>query len=215
MARSRPYIILSAAMSIDGKIATRTGASGLSSDRDLARVHRLRGSVDAILVGKNTVIADDPMLTVRHARGKNPTRVVLDPRASIPPGSRIGSTARKIPTIVAVTDKAPKSRTARLAEGGMEVVHCGRSSISLGRLMSVLAGKGIRRLVVEGGGTTNWYFMAEDLADEILVTIAPYVVGGKDAVSLVEGMGFGKISRSFKLRQVKRLGNEIVLRYVR
>ncbi len=214
-ARSRPYVILSAAMSIDGKIATRTGASRLSSKRDLARVHRLRGSADAILVGRNTVAQDDPMLTVRLARGKNPTRIVLDPRAAMPPSSRIGATANSIPTIVAVTETAPKSRAERLAKRGLEVIVCGRSRIDLGKLLSILARKGIRKLVVEGGGTTNWHFLAEDLADEILVTIAPFVVGGTDAVSLVGGRGFGKISHSFKLKQVERLGNEIVLRYVR
>ena len=215
MAGSRPYVILNAAMSIDGKIATRTGASGFSSGRDLVRVHRLRSTVDGVIVGKNTVIADDRMLTVRRVRGRNPTRIVLDPRAAIPTTSRIGVTARMIPTIVAVSEDAPKSRKERLAESGMEVVPCGRPGIDLGRLLSILARKGMKRILVEGGGTTNWHFLEANLADEIIVTIAPFVVGGKAAVSLVEGRGFGKIDRSFKLMQVKRSGNEIVLRYVR
>ena len=98
MARSRPYVILSAAMSIDGKIATRTGASRLSSGKDLDRVHKLRSGVGAILVGKNTVLEDNPLLTVRRVGGKNPARIVVDPKAVIPTGSRIVKTSRQIPT---------------------------------------------------------------------------------------------------------------------
>ncbi|HJU13907.1 MAG TPA: 2,5-diamino-6-(ribosylamino)-4(3H)-pyrimidinone 5'-phosphate reductase [Candidatus Nitrosotalea sp.] len=215
MARSRPYVILSAAMSIDGKIATRKGASKLSSDKDLDRLHKLRAGVDAILVGKNTVVEDDPSLTVRRVRGKNPARIVVDPKASIPSSSKVVKTSKQIPTILAVSDKAPASRTSVLARSGVRVVSFGRSKVSLRKLLSYLARIGIKKLLVEGGGTTNWHFLNENLVDEILVTIAPFIIGGQGAVSLVEGDGFDSIARSFRLRSVRKMGDELLLRYVR
>ena len=214
MANSKPYVILSAAMSIDGKIATRTGKSGLSSGTDLIRVHKIRGSVDAILVGKNTVFVDNPSLTVRRVKGRNPTRLILDPRATISLGSKIVKTSKTVPTIVIVSEMASSRKTSQLANRGLQVIRCGKTGIDLKRLLSILAKLGIKKILVEGGGTTNWYFLKERLVDEILVTVTPYIVGGKESVSLVEGHGFDDISYSFKLKQVKRIGNEIILRYV-
>lgn len=96
MEKSRPYVILSAAISIDGKIATRTGKSNLSSKRDLIRIHNLRKNVDAILIGKNTVNIDNPLLTVRYVKGKNPIRVILDPKGSLSLKSKVINTAKKL-----------------------------------------------------------------------------------------------------------------------
>ncbi|SRR5579885_44555 len=214
MARSKPYVILSAAMSIDGKIATRTGSSRFSSDKDMRRVHKLRGSVDAVLVGKNTVDVDNPSLTVRYIRGKNPTRIILDPRAGISLNSKIVHTAKTVPTITVVSEMASSKKTSLFARKGLQVIKCGKRRIELKKLLHMLAKQGIKKILVEGGGTTNWHFLKENLVDEILVTITPYVVGGKGAVSLVEGHGFSNISYSFKLKEVRRIGNEIVLRYV-
>lgn len=214
MASSKPYVILSAAMSIDGKIATRTGKSGLSSGNDLTRVHKVRGSVDAILVGKNTVFVDNPSLTVRRVKGRNPIRLILDPRATISHGSKIVKTSKTIPTIIVASEMASPRKTLLLAKKGLQVIRCGKAGIDLKKLLSILAKQGIKKILVEGGGTTNWYFLKERLVDEILVTVTPYILGGKESVSLVEGHGFDDISYSFKLKQVKRIGNEIVLRYV-
>lgn len=215
MARSKPYVILGAAMSIDGKIATRTGRSRLSSDKDVIRVHKLRGAVDAILVGKKTVDVDNPSLTVRHVRGKNPTRIVLDPRGGISLNSKIARTSKTIPTMIIISETVSPKKISLFARKGMQVIRCGKRRIELKKLLSILAKKGIKKILVEGGGTTNWYFLKEKLVDEILVTMTPYIVGGKEAVSLVEGHGFSNISYSFKLKEVKRIGNEIILRYVR
>ena len=214
MASSKPYVILSAAMSMDGKIATRKGESKFSSSKDLARVHRLRGSVDAILVGRNTVSVDNPSLTVRHAKGKNPIRIILDPKAAISLGSKIVKTSKNIHTMVIVSETAPSRRVSFLAKKGLEVIKCGKIRIDLKKLLAILAKQGIRKILVEGGGTTNWYFLKEKLVDEIIVTITPYVVGGKESVSLVEGHGFDKISYPLKLKQVKRMDNEIILHYI-
>lgn len=214
MANSKPYVILSAAMSIDGKIATRKGRSKFSSSKDLTRVHRLRSSVDAILVGRNTVSVDNPSLTVRRVKGKNPIRIILDPKAAISSSSKIVKTSKKIHTMAIVSETAPSRRVSILAKKGLEVIKCGKIRIDLKKLLSILAKRGIRKILVEGGGTTNWHFLKEKLVDEIIVTVTPYVVGGKESVSLVEGHGFDKILYPLKLKQVKRIGNEIVLYYV-
>src|SRR5712692_7320644 len=212
MAKSRPHIILSAAVSIDGKIASSSGESNLSSKMDLVRLYRLRRNMDSILVGKNTVDVDDPLLTVRHVKGKSPIRIILDSRGTISRNSKIVKTASKISTILVVTEKTPRN-IGKLSKKGVEVIRCGRNKIALKRLLNILQKRGINKILLEGGGITNWYFLKEKLVDELILTVTPYILGGKDAISLVQGDGFGKISKSpsFKLKKIKRMKNEIVL----
>src|SRR5438552_17048559 len=105
---SRPYMIPNAAMNLGGKIATYTGDSRMSSPSDLRRVHRLRASVDGIMVGMRTLLRDDPKLTVKFARGRKPHRIIVDSTADKPLTSYVVRTAREIPTIIAVTSRAPK-----------------------------------------------------------------------------------------------------------
>ncbi|MGB9125498.1 MAG: 2,5-diamino-6-(ribosylamino)-4(3H)-pyrimidinone 5'-phosphate reductase [Nitrosotalea sp.] len=212
MAKSRPYVIVSAAISIDGKLATRTRRSNLSSKKDLIRVHELRNTVDAILVGRNTISIDDPLLTVRYVKGKNPIRIILDSMGSISPKSRVIKTAKKIQTILVVSENAPVT-VERFIAKGVEVIRCGKNKIDLKKLLEILGKKGIKRILVEGGGTTNWYFFKERLVDEISLTVTPFVLGGSTAISLVEGDGFGEIPDSFKLKKIEKIQNEIVLHY--
>jgi 2,5-diamino-6-(ribosylamino)-4(3H)-pyrimidinone 5'-phosphate reductase len=215
MANSRPKIILSAAISLDGKIATRTGNSALSSRIDKKRLHRLRSKVDAILVGKNTVLQDDPMLNVRLVRGKNPTRIVLDSLGQIPTNSKIVKTSSKTPTIVAVSEKAPKKNLAKLAKFPIDIIIAGKTKVDIKQLLRFLHQLNIKTVLLEGGGTTNWDFVNQGLIDQVIVTIAPYLVGGKDAKTLVQGAGFDKITQSLRLHldKVVRQNNEIVLYY--
>lgn len=213
MEKSRPYVILSSAISIDGKIATRTRKSNLSSRKDLIRVHNLRKSVDAIIVGKNTIRVDDPLLTVRYVEGNNPIRVILDSKGSLSTKSNVIKTAKNIPTILVVSENAPRN-VKKFTAKGVQVIRCGKKKIDIKKLLKILGKKGIKKIVVEGGGTTNWYFFKEKLVDEIIVTITPYILGGSTAISLVEGVGFGKISNSFKLKKIEKIQNEIVLHYV-
>lgn len=215
MEKSRPYVILSAAISLDGNIATKTGDSKLSSKRDLVRVHNLRANVDAILIGKRTMMIDNPSLTVRYAKGKNPIRIILDSKGSIKSNSKIIQTCRKTPTIIAVSENIPEKNIARLQKHGLEVIKCGKNKIDLKKLLQILVKKNIKKLLVEGGGTTNWSFFKEKLVDEIIVTLTPFIIGGKDATSLVEGIGFNKISQacSVKLKKLHRMKNELVLHY--
>ena len=234
-----PRVIISAAVSVDGKISLAGGrgprsraraTAKLSSESDVSRVHRLRARCDAILVGLNTVLSDDPLLTVRHARagrkrgggrgvttGSRPVRVVLDSMARIPPASKVVVTSPETRTIIAVSGAAPERRILALRRRGAEVVTVGRKAVDVQRLLGHLAKDGIRSVLVEGGGTTNWEFLRRNLVDEIVVAVSPYVLGGglRGAVSLVEGAGFPSVSGSPKLslRSARRLGDHVILSY--
>jgi len=217
MGNSRPIVILSAATSIDGKIATKNGDSKLSSKQDSIRLHKLRSKVDAILVGKNTVVVDDPLLTVRHTTGKNPTRIILDSNGSIPAKSKILKTCDKIKTIIVVTKKISKTNLKKLNKFPIEIIYAGEKSINLKQLLRKLYKKNIKTVLVEGGGTTNWEFIKYDIFDELFITLSPFLIGGIDSVSFVEGQGFSKISKSpnLRLKSMKRLKNHLVLHYVK
>ncbi len=217
MAKSRPYVILSAAISIDGKIATKTGDSKLSSKQDSIRLHKLRSKVDAILVGKNTVAIDDPLLTVRHTKGKNPIRIVLDSKGTLSDKSKILQTSDKIKTIIVVSKKITKSNNNKLSKFPVELIVTGESSVNIKSLLRKLSAKKIKTILVEGGGTINWEFIKQNIFDELIVTLSPFLIGGNNAISLVEGQGFDKISKSpnLRLKSVKRLKNHLVLHYVK
>ncbi len=209
-------VTINAAMTLDGKIATAGGDSAISSKEDLKRVHRLRAASDAMMVGISTVLADDPMLTARLVKGKNPARIVVDSRGRIPLDSRLLRTASQTRTIVAVTAQAPEETVGRIRQSGAEVIVAGKGTVDLKKLFSTLAKMGFRRLLVEGGGELNWSVLRQGLADKLIVTVAPRIAGGRLAPTLVEGDGFDLISRGVKLRLAKleRKGTgELVLYY--
>ena len=211
----RPRVIFSAAITLDGKLASRNGDSKLSSKIDKIRVHKLRSKVDAILIGKNTVKIDDPLLSVHNIKKKNPIRVILDSNATIRTSSRILKTCSKIPTIIVVTKKAQKKNLQKLEKFPVQIVVCGNNTVSIKKLLVVLKKKGIKNILVEGGGATNWAFVKENLVDEAIITITPYLVGGMTATTLVDGDGFSTITKSIrlKLKNVKKMKNEVVLHY--
>jgi len=215
MVSFRPHVIFSAAITLDGKLATRTGDSKLSSKADKIRVHKLRSKVDAILVGKNTAKIDDPLLSVRNIKKKNPVRIILDSNATIRTNSRILKTCSKIPTIIAVSKSAQKKNLQRLEKFPVQVIICGKYTVNVKKLLGILKKKGIKNILVEGGGTTNWAFVKENLVDEAVITITPYLVGGMRATTLVDGDGFSTITKSIKLKlkNVTKTKNEVVLHY--
>ena len=217
MEKSKPHVILSAAISVDGKIATRIGDSKLSSKQDSVRLHKLRSKVDAILVGKNTILQDNPLLTVRHTTGKNPIRIVLDSKGAISKKSKILQTSNKIPTIIAVSTKISKSNLDKLHKFPVEVIITGKNSVNIKLLLKKLSDRKIKTILVEGGGTVNWEFIKHNLFDELIITLSPFLIGGNDAISFVEGQGFKKISNSpnLHLKSIKRLKNYLVLHYVK
>ena len=217
MEKSNMHIILSAAISIDGKISTRSNDSKLSSQEDSTRLHKLRSKVDAILIGKNTLLQDDPLLTVRHTKGKNPTRIILDSKGTISKNSKIIKTSDKIPTIIAVSKKISRVNLSKLKKLPVEIIISGENSVNLKLLMKKLSTKKIETILVEGGGTVNWEFIKNDIFDELIITLSPYLIGGNNATSLVEGKGFAKIvnSPNLKLKSVKRLKNHLVINYIK
>ena len=211
----RPRVIFSAAITLDGKLATRTGDSKLSSKVDKNRVHKLRSKVDAILIGKNTVKIDDPLLSVHNIKKKNPIRIILDSNATISSSSRILKTCSKIPTIIAVSKKAQKKNLQKLEKFPVQIIVCGNDTVSIKKLLGILKKKGIKNILVVGGGTANWAFVKENLVDEAIITITPYLVGGVTATTLVDGDGFSTIAKSIrlKLKSVSKMKNEVILHY--
>lgn len=217
MGKSRPHVILSAAISIDGKIASRLGDSKLSSKKDKVRLHKLRSKVDAILVGKNTIHRDDPLLTVRYTKGKNPIRIILDSHGTIPINSKILQTCNKVPTIIAVSRKINNEKLKKLKKFPVEIIVSGENLVNIKSLMRSLRKRKIKTILVEGGGTVNWQFIQNKMFDEIFITVSPYIIGGTDAVTFVQGKGFGKIIKSPRLRlnSIKKLENHLVLHYTK
>lgn len=209
----RPYVILNAAMTLDGKIATIAGDSKISSEADLIRLHKLRTEVDAVMVGAGTVLADDPSLTVRLVRGKNPIRLVVDGEAKIPVKAKVLDCSAK--TIVAILRTAKKQKIDKLRAAGAEIIIFGGTKIDLLSLLEGLYSRGFRKLLLEGGSTLNWCMLEQGLVDEVQVAVSPKLVGGERAKTLVGGAGFSKIKESVKLKlsKVKRIGSEILLIY--
>jgi len=213
----RPYVILNGAVTLDGKIATRSGDSRLSSAYDLRQLHRLRSLVDAVMIGIGTELNDNPLLTVRFVKtkGQGPFRIVVDSLARTPPNSRILSVKDAADVIVAVSKRASGSQISRLERSGAEVICCGTRKVDLKILLSKLYRMGIRRILLEGGGTLNWSMLTGNLVDEIRVTVTPMIVGGQKAKTLVEGVGVGDMDRAMRLSLTKALrkGNELILSY--
>jgi 2,5-diamino-6-(ribosylamino)-4(3H)-pyrimidinone 5'-phosphate reductase len=214
----KPHVILNSAMTLDGKIATRTGSSEISGSEDLLRVHQLRKELDSIMVGINTVLADDPRLTVHKTPAKksnNPLRVVVDSRARTPLNARILN--GEAPTLIAVTDKASPENLQTLRNRGenVEIVIIGKNRVDLPLLMDELAQRGVRTLMLEGGSTLNYSMLAEGLVDEVRVCVAPLIVGGVNAKTLADGEGKDLMKDAVKLRlkKVYNLGKDLILEY--
>ncbi|MBS7625985.1 2,5-diamino-6-(ribosylamino)-4(3H)-pyrimidinone 5'-phosphate reductase [Candidatus Bathyarchaeota archaeon] len=216
----RPYVIVGGFMTVDGKTApaSRKGRlfTPMMSEELVKRLHMLRADVDAVLVGLGTVLEDDPKLTVRAVQGKNPIRIVLDSKATIPLDSEVLDVG-EAPTIVAVCDNADAVRVDRLVWKGVEVIRCkcdGRIDLKL--LLEELYRRGIRRMLVEGGSEVRWGIIREGLVDEVFIWIAPYIWGGRDAPTMVGGEGFQNIDSAFnlKLKNLEVVDGTVILHYV-
>jgi 2,5-diamino-6-(ribosylamino)-4(3H)-pyrimidinone 5'-phosphate reductase len=211
------YVILNAAMSIDGKITTRKNDSSISSKIDWVRVHKLRSTVDGIVIGISTVLKDDPILNVRYVKTvKNPARIIIDSKARIPLDSRIMRSSKKIQTFVAVTHDASLKKIKEIEKKGAKVLVTGREKVNIINLFQLLEKLGLKKVLVEGGGEINWSVLKLGLVNELIVTIAPIVIGGRDAKTLVEGEGISYIYNAIRMKLVKSIiqdKKEIVLIY--
>jgi len=194
----RPWIIGKWAMTLDGKIATRSGNSKwISSPQSRQIVHSLRGRMDAIVVGRETALRDDPLLTARPVGPRTSLRIVLDTRAALPSHSLLVRTARETPVLVAVGSEAANADRQRLRESGCEVLVC-QGATHAARLDCLLEELGRRRLtnvLVEGGGRLLGSLLDAGQIDEVHVFIAPKLVGGGAAASPIGG----KASQSCRL----------------
>lgn len=207
---NRPRIIINAAMSADGKIALVGGKRiKISDETDFMRVHKLRASVDAILVGINTVLKDDPKLTVKKKYvplAKNPVRIVLDSQLRIPDTARVLND--DAPTIIATTERAQKRNL------NAKLIRCGTERVNLDCLLTELYERGIKSVMVEGGGTVIYSFLRARLVDELYIFVGSMVIGG-DAPSIVAGAGAKESAEviGLKLKSCERLGSGLLLHY--
>jgi len=215
------HVRVNAAMSVDGKLSTRRREQlAISGPDDFERVEEVRESVDGILVGVGTVVADDPHLVLerdrqraRRDRGEPPTpaRIVADSLARMPPDARILDDAA--PTYVLVGERAPTGRVSRLEKVGASVVRAGHSRVDLAEAFERLEADGIEELLVEGGGEIIFSAFDAGLVDELSVYVGSTIVGGSDAPTLADGEGFVRDFPDLRLDDVERIDDGVLLSY--
>jgi len=204
----RPHVVVNCAASIDGKIASRERRQiPLSSEADFERVRRLRASCDAILVGVGTVLADDPGLKAPVGSGKTLLRVVVDSRGRTPKGAKVVDGSA--PTLIATAE------SAKATFDKAEVVRLGKERVDLVQLMEHLHGRGVGKLLVEGGGEVIHSFIAGGLADELFLFVADLVLGGRAAPTVADGEGALSTEGAARARFVsaERLEGGLLLHY--
>ncbi|MDD4239167.1 MAG: bifunctional diaminohydroxyphosphoribosylaminopyrimidine deaminase/5-amino-6-(5-phosphoribosylamino)uracil reductase RibD [Desulfotomaculaceae bacterium] len=212
-----PFVVAKAAVSLDGKIATRSGKSRwITGPEARAYGHRLRDRYDAILVGIGTILADDPALTARlpGQRSRDPVRVVLDSRGRTPPKARVLDQQSEAPTIIAVTSDAPAERLAALRGEGAEVVVVNAGPrVDLLELMKLLGAREITSVLIEGGAAVHGSALEAGIVDKAAWFIAPKIIGGSEAPGPVGGFGVDDPAEAAELERLKvrRLGKDFCL----
>ncbi|MGI8610027.1 MAG: bifunctional diaminohydroxyphosphoribosylaminopyrimidine deaminase/5-amino-6-(5-phosphoribosylamino)uracil reductase RibD [Candidatus Dormibacteria bacterium] len=222
VAGKRPFLALKFAATLDGKTATRTADSRwITGELARAETHRLRGAYDAVLVGANTVIADDPQLNVRaagrrRAAGRQPLRVVIDGRLRTDPAARIHDVGEGGGSLVLAAELAAASRLARFARLGVEVEVLDTPMPSGARLLEALHRRGIGSVLVEGGGDLAWSFVKEGLVERVYAFVGPLVIGGSTAPTPVGGEGFERLAQALRLEivRVRSLGPDVLIEAV-
>ena len=210
-----PYVVMKYAMTMDGKIATFTNQSKwITGAKARVHVHQNRHNYAAIMVGVNTVIYDDPLLTCRLEHAKNPIRIVCDTDLRTPLSSKLVQTAREVPTIIATCERDEAIHKA-YQDSGCNIVVVGKhkNHVNLAELMTVLGNQNIDSIILEGGSTLNWSALRSKIVDCIQAYIAPKIFGGKDAKSPVGGQGMASPDDAFMLKQsqITQLGEDILI----
>ncbi|MDO5406193.1 MAG: bifunctional diaminohydroxyphosphoribosylaminopyrimidine deaminase/5-amino-6-(5-phosphoribosylamino)uracil reductase RibD [Eubacteriales bacterium] len=212
----RPYVVMKYAMTMDGKIATVTGASRwITGEAARNHVHESRNRYMAIMVGIGTVLADDPLLSCRIPGGRNPIRIVCDSHLRIPTESRLVKTAHEIPTILA-TCETDSTRQMPYRQAGCQVLVVPETStqqVDLTALMEALGRQNIDSVLLEGGSTLNWSALQSGIVQKVQTYLAPKLFGGKSAAGPVSGIGVDLPDNAYRLTipTVTRLGEDILL----
>ena len=212
----RPYVVLKMASSLDGKAAARDGSSTWITGEDArADVQRLRAWSDAIVVGSGTALADDPRLTVRdpvYASARPPLRVIVDPSGRVP-GDRRAFDA-SAPTLVATTERASASRRQEWVDAGVDVSVLDRDAggrVSIGAVTDMLGKRDVQGVLLEGGPTVAWSAIRDGVVDQLVLYLAPMLVGGRGATGWLAGTGFAPIGRAARVElvSVEPLGRDL------
>ena len=215
-----PFVTLKAAATLDGKVATRSGDSRwISSEASRKYVHRLRQTMDAVMVGIGTVLKDDPLLTARLPgvkRSGQPLRVIVDSRLRIPLNSQVVRTASHYPTLVATTKKASPIKIKRLAGEKLEILvieNDARGRVSLKGLMKELGRRGVVSVLLEGGSTLNASALKEGIVDRLLFFFSPKVIGGQRAPGIIGGEGILGIKEAVpaEIMKIRRIGQDLLI----
>ncbi len=212
----KPFIVLKAAMTLDGKIATATGQSKwITNETSRAYGYKLRDIYDGIMVGINTVIEDNPMLTARVDGGKNPIRIVVDSSLKIDINANVVQD-KSAKTIIATTDKANKDKILKLQAQDVDVIVVDKDEndkVDIEKLLDILGQQNICSILVEGGATLSGSFVAKKLVDKVYFFIAPKIVGGKEAKTPVAGTGILNLQEALALKdiQIEKLEEDILI----
>ena len=210
----KPFVHLNSAMTVDGKIATSDSSMKISGKKDLIRVHELRKKYDAIMVGINTVIIDNPKLTIHKIDAKkeeNPVRIVVDSKARTPLDALVLNDDAE--TILLVSNKASKEDVEKLSEK-CDIIICGEDKVNLKKAMNKLYDVGITSILLEGGSTLNFSMFKEELVDEVSICIGSKILGGSKSKTFVDGEGFDKEKCvNLELKDMKRIDYDVVLSY--
>lgn len=212
----KPFIVLKAAMTLDGKIATATGQSKwITNETSRAYGYKLRDIYDGIMVGINTVIEDNPMLTARVDGGKNPIRIVVDSSLKIDINANVVQD-KSAKTIVATTDKADKDKILKLQAQNVDVIVVDKDEndkVDIEKLLNILGQQNICSILVEGGAILSGSFVAKKLVDKVYFFIAPKIVGGKEAKTPVAGTGILNLQEALALKdiQIEKLEEDILI----
>lgn len=212
----RPWVIAKWAMTLDGKLATSAGSSQwISGPASRAAVHQLRGRVDAVVVGRQTAVADDPLLTARPPGPRTAARVVLDRQGRLSDESQLVNTVDQGPVVVVVGPEVKDAACQRLDRRGVEVLRLASTEPpkQLDELLSELGRRQWTNLLFEGGGQILGWLFDQHAVDEVHVFVAPKIAGGVDAPSPVQGRGVSLMSEAWRLDElsVQKLGDDIYL----